>query len=98
MAKMVTVSAKVSVEDKMKFQRLARENNLTISALIKQVIETGNIINVNKVESLRIEKLEEMNRISNDIHDIKESCDTDKPIGREVLLALIRVECAIKNF
>ena len=98
MAKMVTISAKVSVEDKMKFQRLAKENNLTISAFIKQVIETGNIIDVNHIESLKIEKLEKMNRISNEIHDIKESCNTGEPIDIEVLLALIRVESAFKNF
>lgn len=98
MAKMVTISAKVSVEDKMRFKRLARENDLTISALIKQVIETGNIIDVNQIESLKIEKLKEMNRMSNYIHDIKESCNIDKPIDREVLLALVRVESAFKNF
>jgi len=63
-----------------------------------KISAAGNIIDVNHIESLKIEKLEKMNRISNEIHDIKESCNTGEPIDIEVLLALIRVESAFKNF
>jgi len=92
MAKMTTISAKITVDEKMRFQQMAKEKNLTVSTLIKQTIKMGKIIDVNELE-----RLEELNRIGNYIYQIKEYCLTSGTIDEQVLLALLRIEYACKN-
>ena len=52
----------------------------------------GKVFDVNEMD-----RLEELNRISNHIHEIKEYCVTNETIDKQVLLALIRVEHASKD-
>lgn len=92
MAKMTTISAKLAVEEKMRFQQMAKEKGLTVSGLIKQFIKMGKVFDVNEMD-----RLEELNRISNYIHEIKEYCITNEAIDKQVLLELIRLENASKD-
>jgi hypothetical protein len=92
MAKMTTISAKVTVDEKMRFQQMAKEKGVTVSDLIKQMIKTGKVFDMNALE-----RLEELNRISNYIYQIKEYCVTYGTIDEQVLLALLRIEHDCKN-
>ena len=92
MAKMTTISAKLTVEEKMRFQQMAKEKGVTVSGLIKQFIKTGKVFDVNEMD-----RLEELNRISNHIHEIKEYCVTNETIDKQVLLALLRLEDVSKD-
>ena len=89
---MTTISAKITVDEKMRFQQMAKEKNVTVSTLIKQTIKMGKIIDVNELE-----RLEELNRIGNYIYQIKEYCATSGTIDEQVLLSLLRIEHACKN-
>lgn len=89
---MATISAKVTVEEKMRFQRMAKEKKVTVSDLIKQIIKMGKVFDENEMD-----RLEELNRISNYIHEIRENYVTNETIDKQVLLALIRLEHACKN-
>lgn len=97
MAKTVTVSAKLTVEEKKRVEQIAEENNLTINALIKQLLVTGKVVDVKQIRSLKRARLEELNKISNYLYEIMRYCGTHKGIDREVLLSLVRIEDACKN-
>ena len=92
MKKMSTISAKVTIEEKIRFQQIAKEKNTSVSDLIKQAIKMGKRIDVNELE-----RLEELNRIGNYIHKISEYCVSSGVIDEHVLLALKRIEYACKN-
>jgi len=89
---MATISAKITDEEKMRFQQIAKEKKVTVSNLIKQVIKMGKVFDSNEME-----RLEELNRISNYIYEIREYCITNEVIDKQVLLALLRIEYACKD-
>ena len=93
MGKMTTISAKVAVKEKMRFQQMAKSKKVTVSDLIKQAIKIQNVFDSNEMD-----KLEEMNRICNEIHYIRENRETHGVIDERILLELIRIEHASKNF
>lgn len=92
MENMTTISAKVTVEEKMRFQQIAKAKKVTVSNLIKEAIKTQNVIDTNEMD-----KLEEMNSIHNEIYYIRKNRETYGIIDERVLLALIRIEHACKN-
>ena len=92
MAKMTTISAKLTVEEKMRFQQMAKKKGVTVSGLIKQFIKTGKVFDINEMD-----RLEELNCINNSIHEIREHYVTNENIEGQVLLELIRLEDASKD-
>ena len=92
MEKMTTISAKITVEEKMRFQQMAKDKNITVSTLIKQIIKMGKYIDSNEMD-----RLEELNLITHYIDEIREYCFTTGIIDKQLLLAMLRFENACKN-
>lgn len=89
---MTTISAKITVEEKKKFQKMAQEKNATVSTLIKQFIKMGKHIDTNEMD-----RLEELNDITNYLDEIREYCLTSGIIDKQLLLAMLRFKNDCKN-
>lgn len=79
---MPTVSAKVSIEEKATFERIARENGLTTSAMIKQAFHNAEIKDVKQERTIEIDLLFELQRIGKETNEISKKCNISKTVDR----------------
>jgi hypothetical protein len=95
---MPTVGAFVDDIMYAKYKKVALENNLTISAVIKQALEKAEIIDVNKMKYLELERLAKLSWIESNLYQIVNYCDTKKVVDVLVLTSLLEIENVSKNF
>ena len=85
---MRTISAKVSNEIYDIVNEIAESKNITKSETIKQAILNAKIEDT----SLRLEKLYQLNAISNNLNQIAKKCNIKKSVDKEILLLLRTIE------
>jgi len=90
---MPTVSAKVSIEEKNKFDKIAKENNLTISTMIKQSFHNATIKDTTDEKKIHYE----LKRIGNNLNQVAYHCNSNNVIDKQVLLSLSRIEEELKK-
>ncbi len=90
---MKTISSKVSDEFYLLAHKVAKENNLTVSSMIKQAFETSRIND----KSIELKILKEINLIGNELSDISQSCNIKNVVDMQVLLSLSSLEEQLKN-
>ncbi len=90
---MKTISSKVSDEFYILANKVAKENNLTVSSMIKQAFETSKIND----KSIELEILKEINLIRNELSDISQHCNIKNVVDKQVLLSLSSIEEHLKN-
>lgn len=95
---MPTVGAFVDDIMYARYKKVALENNLTISAVIKQALEKAEIIDVNKMKYLELERLAKLSWIESNLYQIVNYCDTKKVVDVLVLTSLLEIENVSKNF
>jgi len=88
-----TISAKVTDEFYILANRVAKENNLSVSAMIKQAFETSKI----QDKSIELKMLNQLHLIRAELSNISEHCDIDKVIDKQVLFTLSSIEESLKE-
>lgn len=94
---MPTVGAYVDDIMYAKYKKVALENNITISVVIKQALEKSEIIDINKMKSLEIARLAKLSWIERNLYEIANYCDTKKVVDTFVLSLLMEIENVSKN-
>ena len=94
---MPTLGTSVSQKTYEKVDQIAKENNLTKSQVLKQLIEKGIVVDVNKIKSLEIERNYHLNRIGNYLNYIAKYCNMNTIICKLVLIALMEIQDDIAN-
>lgn len=90
---MKTIAAKVSDELYDQLRQVADEHGITVSKMIVQALETGEIRDTRP----QIELLRQINRIGNNLNQIARRCNSQKFVDREVLESLFRIEEEVKR-
>ena len=90
---MKTISAKVDEELYNKAKRIAQENGLTVSAMLKQAFTSATI----KDTSADRKILHELHRIGNNLNQIARHANTHKALDRQVLASLVSIESDLKE-
>ncbi len=90
---MKTIGARVDDELYEIAQRIANENGLTVSKMLKQAFTTAVIKDVSHERKL----LHEIHRIGNNINQISKYANTKKVLDRQVLSMLSKIESDIKE-
>lgn len=95
---MRTVSAKLSDADFEKISMLAREQNLTISSLIKQAVFAAKIVDTKAVKKISQERNYFLNRIGNNLNQIAKKCNEKNQITLSTLHAIKEIEEELKKW
>jgi predicted transcriptional regulator len=90
---MRTISAKVDDELYEKVKKVADENNITISTLLKQAFQNSTIKDV----SVEREILFQIHKIGINLNQIAKRCNAKKTVDRLTLEALSRIENELKE-
>ena len=90
---MKTISAKVDNELYDKAKRIAQENGLTVSAMLKQALTTATIKDTSYEQKL----LHEIHRVGNNLNQVARYANTHKALDRQVLSSLVRIESDLKE-
>ena len=90
---MPTVSAKVSDDEKLNFTKIAKENNLSVSAMIKQAFNNATIKDTTDEKKIHYE----LKRIGNNLNQVAYHCNSNNVIDKQVLLSLSRIEEELKK-
>lgn len=90
---MKTISAKVTDEFYNLANRVAKENNLSVSSMIKQAFETSKI----QDKSIELKMLNQLHLIREELSSISEHCNINKIIDKQVLFTLSSLEESLKE-
>lgn len=90
---MKTIGAKVDDALYETAQRVANENGLTVSKMLKQAFTTATIKDLSYERRL----LHELHRIGNNINQVAKYANTNKALDRQVLAMLSRIESDLKT-
>ena len=90
---MKTISAKVTDEFYILANKVAKENNLTVSSMIKQAFETSKI----QDKSIELKMLNQLHLIREEVSNISEYCNINKVIDKQVLFTLSSIEESLKD-
>ncbi len=90
---MKTIGAKVDDALYETAQRVANENGLTVSKMLKQAFTTATIKDLSYERRL----LHELHRIGNNINQVAKYANTNKALDRQVLAMLLRIESDLKT-
>jgi len=85
---MRTISAKVDDELYETAKRVASENNLTVSKMLKQAFTTATIKDTSHEEWIH----HQLKRIGNNLNQITRHANSKKVLDRQVLASLSRIE------
>lgn len=94
---MPTVGAYVDDDTFIRYKKTAEDNNLSISAVIKQAFDKAEIVDVKQIKSLDIARLVALTRIMNNLTRIAQYCDTKKVVDNIVFSALMEIQDDCKN-
>jgi len=89
---MKTISAKVTDEFYILAKRVAEENNISVSSMIKQAFETSKI----QDKSIELKMLNQLHSIREEVSRISEHCDINKVIDKQILFTLSSMEESLK--
>lgn len=95
---MRTVSAKLSDEDFDKISQLAKEQNLTISSLIKQAVFAAKIVDTKAVKKISQDRNYFLNRIGNNLNQIAKKCNEKNQVTLSTLHTLKSIEEELKKW
>jgi len=90
---MKTISAKVDDELYETAKRVAEENGLTVSKMLKQSFTSATIKDTRYEQKI----LHELHRIGNNLNQIARYVNTHKALDRQVLASLSRIESDLKE-
>ena len=90
---MPTVSAKVTNEEKLKFEKIAKENSLTVSTMIKQSFHNATIKDTSDEKKMHYE----LKRIGNNLNQIAYHLNSKNVVDKQVLASLSRIEKELKS-
>ena len=85
---MKTISAKVTDEFYLLANKVAKENNISVSSMIKQAFETSTI----EDKSIELRLLNELHNLRNECAKISDYCHIEKTVDKQVLLTLASLE------
>lgn len=90
---MKTISAKVTDEFYNLAKKVAKENNISVSSMIKQSFETSKI----QDKSIELKMLNQLHIIREEVSKISEHCDINKVIDKQLLFTLSSIEESLKE-
>ena len=90
---MKTISAKVTDELYERAKQIAKDNSLSVSAMIKQAFTTASIKDISYEKKI----LHQLHRIGNNVNQLSRHCNTKKVLDRQILLSLLRIETDLKE-
>lgn len=90
---MKTISSKISDEEYQLISDIAKEQNISISLLIKQAIFNAKI----QDKSIEKEKLYHYNKIGNNLNQIARKCNLKNAVDKLVLEELISIKEELKK-
>ena len=90
---MKTISAKVSDEFYLLANRVAKENNISVSSMIKQAFQTAKV----EDKSIELKLLRELHIIRIELYKISEYCSINRVIDKQVLFTLSSIEESLKE-
>jgi len=88
-----TISAKVTDEFYNLAKKVAKENNISVSSMIKQSFETSKI----QDKSIELKMLNQLHIIREEVSKISEHCDINKVIDKQLLFTLSSIEESLKE-
>lgn len=85
---MKTISAKVTDEFYLLANKVSKENNISVSSMIKQAFESSKI----EDKSIELKILNELHNLRNECAKISEYCAIENVVDKQVLLTLASLE------
>jgi len=90
---MKTIGAKVDNDFYEDINCIAKDNNISVSALIKQALKSAVI----RDKSLDIKMIYEVNRIGRNINQIAKHLNKDKVLDKQMFVLMVEIEKKLKE-
>jgi len=90
---MKTISAKVTDEFYLLAKKVAKENNISVSSMIKQAFETSKI----QDKSIELKILNELHLLRIELSYLSEHCNIENMLDKQILFTLSSMEKSLKE-